>query len=405
MSGDSNLCRRAAFWCALGAAATSMCSIAASQTLLGMSLAAMIAGRVTPRLPRGWPFLAFFALATAASLLMSPEPAAGIPQIRKLYVLLILIAVASTFAGLRHVRWLVSAWIALGAAAAATGFWQFGAKWLHARSAGQDFYLSYVGARITGFMSHWMTFSGQMMIVLLVGGALFLLGRIERRTRLLVLAALAFAALALVLGFTRGIWLATAAATVYLLGVWRRWAVLLVPLAAGVVLAAGPESLRARALSLVRPRGQVDSNQHRIVTFRTGLRMIEAHPLIGVGPERVGREFMHYLPPDIKPPLPEGYYGHLHNIYVHYAAERGIPATLGMIGFLLAALLQWIRAVRRGAGRDPERRWILHGGIALLIGILAAGFFEHNLGDSEILMMTMAAVAAVDLAAKEQAGV
>jgi O-antigen ligase len=389
MSGHSDLFRRAAFWCAMGAAVASMCSIAVSQSLLGISLASMMAGRVKPRLPQGWAWLAAFAALTVISMALSPEPAAGLPQVRKLYVLLIVAAVASTFSEARQVRWLVEGWMVLGAAAAAAGIWQFGAKWAHARAAGEDFYLSYVASRITGFMSHWMTFSGQMMIVLLVGGAYFLFGGLDRRRRWVVLAVLLLAALALALGFTRGIWLASAAGSIYLLGVWRRWAVLLVPAAAVLAFAAGPESLRARALSLVKPHGQVDSNQHRIVTFRTGLRMIEARPLAGVGPERVGREFMNYLPPDIKPPLPQGYYGHLHNIYLHYAAERGIPAMLAMVGFLLANAIGWAARLRRGEGE----RWILHGGIALLTGVLVTGIFEYNLGDSEILMMTMAAVA------------
>jgi O-antigen ligase len=380
-----------------------MCSIALSQSLLGVALAAMAAGRVKPRLPEWWPFMAAFAVLTAISLAVSPEPGAGLPQVRKLYVLLILVAVASTFNQPRHARWLVEAWVVLGAAAAALGLWQFGAKWLEARSAGADFYLSYVGARITGFMSHWMTFSGQMLIVLMLGGAYFLFAQLKPSRRWLVLAALLVAALALVLGFTRGIWLAAAAGSMYLLWVWRRWAVLLPPLAAAITLAAGPESLRARALSLVKPRGEVDSNLHRIVTYRTGLRMIEAHPLAGVGPERVGREFMNYLPPDIKPPLPEGYYGHLHNIYLHYSAERGLPAMIAIAGFLLASLLRWAVRLRRRAVDDAGRRWLLHGGIALLAGVLVTGIFEHNLGDSEILMMTMAAIAAIGAAERSDA--
>jgi len=40
-------------------------------------------------------------------------------------------------------------------------------------------------------------------------------------------------------------------------------------------------------------------------------------------------------PASVTLPLPNGYYGHLHNIYVHYAAERGVPAAI----ILTAAVL------------------------------------------------------------------
>ena len=55
--------------------------------------------------------------------------------------------------------------------------------------------------------------------------------------------------------------------------------------------------------------------------------MIEAHPLLGLGPEEPHYQFDQYLPPDVTVPAP-GWYGHLHNIYLQYAAERGIPVML-----------------------------------------------------------------------------
>ena len=39
---------------------------------------------------------------------------------------------------------------------------------------------------------------------------------------------------------------------------------------------------------------------------------------------------------------------------------------------------------------DRERRWILHGCIAVMLGVLAAAFYEHNLGDGEVLTLFLA---------------
>ncbi|MBI5083299.1 MAG: O-antigen ligase family protein [Acidobacteria bacterium] len=385
----------AAFWCAFGAAATSSVSIAASQSFLGLALAAMLAGRLRWRLPAHWPALAIFAGWTILSLAFSDAPRAGLPQIRKFYVWAMLFVVLSLFRSLRDVRWLAAAWLAGGTLSALRGLWQFAVKWSAAANSGQDFYLAYVGHRITGFMSHWMTFSGQMMIVLLFGAALLLWGKPQRLLRWALIACLPVVALALVLAFTRGVWIATAAGGVYLLWSWKRWTVALLPLAALLAFAAGPAGLRQRLVSLVRPHGQTDSNLHRVYTMRTGIEMIKAHPLLGLGPERVGPHFTQYVPPDLPKQLPEGYYGHLHNIYVHFAAERGLPAMLALVWFLVMNLRDWLSALRAGAG---DGVWALRAGAAVLIGILVTGLFEYNLGDSEILAMTLASLGAAPVA-------
>ena len=95
-----------------------------------------------------------------------------------------------------------------------------------------------------------------------------------------------------------------------------------------------------------------------------------------------------YVPANIRRPLPIGYYGHLHNIYVQYAAERGIPGLLCVLWFI--GLVVW-DAVRGNppatGGARSQELFVLHGTIAVVIGILAGGIFEYNLGDSEVLMM------------------
>ena len=88
-----------------------------------------------------------------------------------------------------------------------------------------------------------------------------------------------------------------------------------------------PRALRERAISVVQPHGEVDSNQHRSVLRKTGILMIRAHPWLGLGPEQIKYQFDQWVPADARP-LPVGYYGHLHNIYLQYAAERGVPALL-----------------------------------------------------------------------------
>lgn len=390
---DREFWQEGALRCAVGAAAAAVVSIAASQMLLGAALLCMLAARVRWRLPRGWPLLLAFFLWTMAALAVSDAPQAGWPQVKKFYAWLTLFAVLSTVNQMSHARWLGWGWLAGGAASALWGCGQFVFKYAAAQRAGEDFYMSYIGARITGFNSHWMTFSGQMMIALMAGVALALWALERGRARRLAWACVAVMGLALVLAMTRGVWIGAFAGGLYLLWQWKRWAAAALPVAAALVVLAGPAEVRQRALSIVKPHGVTDSNLHRIYTWRTGVEMIRRHPWFGVGPERVGAHFREYLPADLAPELPPGYYAHLHNIYLHWAAERGVPAALAAVLFFLWQMaLAWRRARCGAAGQ----RWLHHGAAAVVLAVLVTGLFEYNLGDSEVLAMTLGWTAVSD---------
>ena len=102
-------------------------------------------------------------------------------------------------------------------------------------------------------------------------------------------------------------------------------------------------------------------------------------------------EFDKYVPADISKPLPEGWYGHLHNIYLQYAAERGIPTMLVLM-WLIGKILWDFATSLRGKLASTEARFVLHGAIAVILAILAEGFLEYNLGDSEVLTLFLAVV-------------
>jgi O-antigen ligase len=98
------------------------------------------------------------------------------------------------------------------------------------------------------------------------------------------------------------------------------------------------------------------------------------------------------VPADIQRRLPTGYYGHLHNFYVQYAAESGIASLLLVSWFLSLAGWDGVQAIRSAGKGKSDQVFVLHGSVAVLIGILVGGLFEHNLGDSEVLMMFVCVV-------------
>jgi len=391
MDSPESLLFRIARWLTFASAVAIMFSIAASQILLGLALAALLLSGGRMRLPRIWLPLGLFLLGTLISLALSPNPAAGLPQVRKIFVFTTLLVVFSTLREMIVIRRLFLCWTGAGTLTALRSLVQFGHKVQEAQAQGRSFYEYYIAERITGFTSHWMTFGGEEMFALLMTTAFLFFACIARKRAWLWLLCALVMATALLLGFTRSIWLASAGAGMYLLWFRKRVLVLAVPVALLLIAFLAPSSIRERFSSLLRP-SKIDSNQHRIVTWRTGLEMIRAHPWFGLGPEEVGLQFDRYVPADISRPLPEGYYGHLHNIYLHYAAERGIPTMLCMLWMLGRILWDCLRRAWRLPPGRSDLKFVLHGAVAVVVATMIAGFAEYNLGDSEVLTMFLVVV-------------
>jgi putative inorganic carbon (hco3(-)) transporter len=394
-SRDARL-QAAAYWLTFAAAMAPLVSIAATNILAGAALLATLAAYrrldMPPRLTL--PLLVFIA-GTLIAVALSSDPRAGWPQLKKFWVYLSLPLMYTVFRGAERMERLIIGWTLLATASAVWSFVQFGMKRQFAIEHGIEFYRYYVGQRATGFMSHWMTFGAEQMIVFLMLIAALSFGAIRMR-RGLLWAAAGVIGVSIAISFARSAWLGTAVATIYLVAAWRPRLLFLAPFAVSVAWFAAPRSVQQRVISIYQPNRAIDSNEHRYITRAAGVEMVKSSPWVGIGPEIVGRDFDKYVPAHIARPLPEGFYGHLHNLYLQYAAERGIPTLLAFLWFIGAAFVHLARSAVR------HRSAFAHGGVAVVIAILTEGFFEVNLGDSEVLRMFLTVVACAY--AGEQAG-
>jgi len=390
MGEPESFASRAARWLTFASAVSILFSIAASQILLALALAALMSSGEKLRLPPIKLPLALFLAGTVLALAFSGHAREGLPQIRKFYVFCELFVVYSAMRDLRMIRWLFLVWAAFASITAVRGFVQFGEKVQQAGQQHVSFYTFYIGERITGFMSHWNTFSAQEMFALIMLASFLLYGPLSRKSWIWVICA-GLMGMAVLLAETRMVWIATAVAFMYLAWFWKRWLVLSVPLLALVIVLLAPASLRERFTSITRPTG-ADSNSFRLLVWRTGLRMIEAHPLLGLGPEGPKYQFDQYMPSHVTV-KPSGWYGHLHNIYLQYAAERGIPTMLVLLWMLGKIGYDFWRGLRRLPDGRGYRRFLLQGGIAVLVATLVEGCAEYNFGDSEALTMFLVVVA------------
>src|SRR5665213_3421150 len=383
---------QAARWLAFASSVAIVIGIAPSQILLGMALAALFLSGEKLRLPPIKLPLGLFLLGTLIAIAFSGNPAAGWPQIKKIYVFFQLLIVFSLLRDMAFIRWLFLSWAAFGSVSAGLSFVQFARKVQGAHAAGTDVYTYYVGERITGFMSHWYTFSAEEMFVLIMlASFLFFAPEARKRIWLWIVVA-AVSSLGLLLAETRGVWIATAVAGLYLLWFWRRWLVMVTPIVLVAGLLLSPNVIRERFTSILQPKS-LDSNDFRKVVWRTGLQMIKRHPVLGLGPEMPRIHFNEYVPADIPRPLPVGSYMHLHNIYLHYAAERGIPVLLVFLWLMGRILWDFWNGLRTLPPGRNDRRFLLHGGIAVVIATLVDGVANMNLGDSEVLTMFLVVVA------------
>lgn len=383
--------RKAPLYLAGAAAVASVIKIAPSQILLGLAIAALLIVRDKWRWPPVvWPVLLWMAW-TLVSLAASGHPYEGLPQVKKFYVWLMLFVVYSGLRTLPQIRAVTLAWVAGATLSALWGFGQFVQMY---RATPRFFYYAYVnGNRITGFVDHWMTFSALLMMALLMAGAMLLYSA-DRRLSGWLTAALAIVAAGILLAFTRSMWLGTIAGASWLLWWKNKWLIAAVPLLIGIVLLVNPLDVRDRAFSAFGAKeGVLDSRAHRAALRRVGWEMIAAHPIVGVGPEQVGPQFMQYYPADLPHPFPVAWYKeHLHNIYIHYAAERGLPALAALLWLLGRALFDFWVTLRRLPAQS-ESRWVLHGSIAVIIAVMISGWTELTLGHSQVLEMFLAVLA------------
>src|SRR5216684_2506492 len=227
--------------------------------------------------------------------------------------------------------------------------------------------------RITGPAAHVMTLSGLLLPVALV----FLVLWIYDLRNMLLIAGVAMTHFALLLTFTRSVWLGWIVAVAVLLALkWPKALAWAVPVAI-LVISFAPLPFFSRVISSFDVRQS--SNLDRIRMAEAGIEIIKDYPLFGVGPANVKEIYPLYRKHD----APRFRIPHLHNNVVQLWAERGV---LGLAAYLLLIGL-FLRECVRG-WRGPAKEWA-EVGVVVTVGLAAAGLFEINFGDTEVFWMLL----------------
>jgi O-antigen ligase len=248
-------------------------------------------------------------------------------------------------------------------------------------------------ARLRGGMTTYMTYAGLLTLYSL---ALFSRGLSRAKgpaSRAADLLVAGFGMVAVALTLTRSAYLGLTVGVVTLLLASRPRLVFAVPIVAGLFFLAMPAAVKERALSSFDPNDE--TMRDRLVMWRAATAMIADRPLFGVGPGRVKELYPVYRRPGFVDPRA----GHLHDNVLMIAAETGIASALVYLGFLYAFFRNAWRRCRRYV-RAPHLS-IARGSLAALAAVTAAGLFEYNFGDVEVLMATLV-LAALPFALPEE---
>lgn len=239
------------------------------------------------------------------------------------------------------------------------------------------FFRASPGERVSGFMGHYMTQAGLLLLFSCL--ALSKIVWCRSKTRFLWAGGLLLALAALSLTLTRSAWVGLVVAASLILFLYRPKTLILIPVLAGLFFLLSPQPMKRRALSIFSLKSY--SNQQRIQYLKAGIKIIKEFPLLGTGPDMVDMVFQdpkYGLSAEARRNV------HLHNNLIQIAAERGIPTLLLWLSFMVWTFVSLIKLLRN---KDPSLYPLTVASLASVAALFSAGLFEYNFADSEITML------------------
>ena len=276
--------------------------------------------------------------------------------------------------------------------------------------------------RISGFSSY-MTFGGQLAMFLPFIFAYILYSN-ERRTKIIWSTAFIINGAALIWTYTRSAWVGSAVAIVILgyaakgKGFWKQLVLALLIVGIGFVLQHSLDyrSFRPKTLKAAKadesssppqtnsaPSGlisqmrdsefakrlvsifQTENNLERLYTWQSSFYMVADHPLTGIGHGNYSKTCQAY----------RTRYGdfeftssaHAHNAMLQVAVIGGIPLLGAFLWLWVTLFRSSYQLYRRTLAGGSQSRALTLGTFGALLAFFVHGIFEHNFGDSEVLIM------------------
>jgi len=318
-----------------------------------------------------------FCLACVLSIITAVDPENSIKLVKKMIQFVIFFWVANTVQDEKQRDALVGLVIVAGVVACVNGILPL---LIPSVFSPDSLYGLRGESRLLGTMSAPATFSGVLMLVglLAFGKSLF-----HKPKEYWVLGSTGIIGLGLLLSFARQAWLGYFIGTVFLLFIWNKKYLLVLPLLFAGLLLFAPDRVTDRILSFNNL--QDTTLQQRVSTWKGGWEIFKDHPITGCGYKCV--DSIHSQYPD-----PSGWierYRGMHSNIFQLLIDTGIVG-LGLwisiwVTYFMEIFQRW-RTLTEDASQNSSRG-ILMGASAAVLAFLAGGFFETNIYDSEVAML------------------
>ena len=341
-----------------------------------------------PHPPLLWPMLALL-VALALSLIDATSYREGLPELLKWVQVLALYLASVALLPRQRAGWLIGGLLLAAAAQALLGMYQF-----LTQTGPEPFVLLGRFMRAYGAFGQPNPYAGYLGLVAPLALSLALWAWTSKppanwSLRLLLPALAGLISLGLLVSWSRGAWLAFAAAiAIVVLAHTRRAAPVVIVLAGLAVLALAvfggvdllPAPVVGRLADLRQYAGLVDVARtevtdanfaviERIAHWQAALGMWRDHLWLGVGAGNYAVVYADYNLPRWYEPL-----GHAHNVYLNFAAEAGLLGLLAYLWLWLASLWQ---AARTAAGDDRFSAAVGAGVLGALVHATVHNLFDN----------------------------
>jgi len=239
--------------------------------------------------------------------------------------------------------------------------------------------------RAEGFLKHYFPYSEVLVLIgLLVWGLCIAGGDVSTGAR--VALCLAFLAITVAVGLTlTRISLVSLLAGALLISLMRAERKTIVRILVGfiIVTLVGVHWInQRRALTVFNTADP--GTQYRLLMWRDSLKLIRAHPLVGVGLDSISGDWHRW---DLEAYRRYPLHTHFHSTPIQFAVECGLPTLFAWLGLVIAYLVFLVRLAR--ATRD--KGWFAQG---LALGILGGhvaflliSLLQYSFGDAEAMVV------------------
>lgn len=227
--------------------------------------------------------------------------------------------------------------------------------------------------RIHGLQSHYMTYSGFLLIYFAVLISYFILGENKKFRRISFFGAL-LAIPPIFLSLTRNTWIGLFAILFFLLFFFnKKYLILffLIPLLLFIFL---PDTVGKRIFSIFDLKDK--TNFDRLMMWKASFNIFLQKPITGFGLGIPQKDYIFFKEEGgIRERIP-----HFHSNIFQILPERGIFALISYFGFITTALF---------SAYKKRKTWQGLASFLSLLAISLGGLFEFYFGDTEILWMTL----------------